>query len=38
MTDGRNANRSRVIRNAVILGIAAFAVYITFILMVQGRG
>jgi hypothetical protein len=30
--------RSRVVRNAVILGIFAFAVYIGFILIVQGRG
>jgi len=32
------AKRSRVIRNAVILGVAAFAVYIGFILIVQSRG
>jgi hypothetical protein len=30
--------RSRVVRNAVILGIFAFAVYIGFILIVQSRG
>jgi hypothetical protein len=33
-----DAKRSRVVRNAVILGIFAFAAYIGFILIVQSRG
>jgi hypothetical protein len=32
------SKRSRVVRNAIILGIFAFSVYVGFILMVQSRG
>ncbi|MFU8894998.1 MAG: hypothetical protein ACNA8J_01295 [Gammaproteobacteria bacterium] len=34
----KRARRARVIRNAIILGITAFAIYLVFIMLVAERG